>query len=175
MDLHPAWHEAAASVQADVDKDLRAEAYDLFRAETARTRLCDRPAAPGSRMRIVVRSGTAIAGVRADDDHAIEGTLALIDDAGRLVLIPTYAVVTVSGLAPGLRAELPESTCAWTIAARLREAAEIGEAVAVLLQTGLRVAGGVDRVGADHVDLDRGSAGLLGVPFAAVDAWYLAA
>lgn len=162
-------------MQADVDKDLRAEAYDLFRAESARTRLCDRPGQPGSRLRVVVRSGTAISGIPADDADRVEGMLGLIDDAGRLVLIPTYAVVTASGLAPALRAEQPEPSFGWTIAARLRQAADMGDAVAALLQTGLRVGGGVDRVGADHVDLDRGSAGLLIVPFAAADAWYLAA
>lgn len=177
MDVHPAWDEAAASVQSDVDADLRAEAYDLFRAETGRTRLEDRLPRPGSRLRVVVRSGTVISGLAAPDDDQVGGMLVVVDDAARIVLVPRYAIVTASGLSAALRVEeaAQAGACAgWTISARLRESAQMGDVVAAVLVTGLRVAGEVDRVGADHIDFDRGSAGLLTVPFAAVDAWYLA-
>lgn len=174
MHLHPVWHEAAASVQSELDKDLRAEAYELFRAETARTRLGDRFPASGTRTRVTVRNGQVLTGFPAAAEHRVDGVVALVDAPGRVVLIPYGAVVSAEGLQPTLRLE-DGPVDGWSVSARLRDAADMDEVVAVLLVTGARVAGAVVRVGADHVDLSRGSADVVTVAFAAVDAWYLIA
>src|SRR4249919_2144156 len=102
---HPAWHEAAANVQSELDAELRAEAYELFRAETGRTRLSDRTAAKNARVTITVRNGQAITGYAAAEEHKVTAMVALVDAPGRVVLVPEWAIVTATGLAPTLSVE----------------------------------------------------------------------
>jgi hypothetical protein len=158
------WLEAAASVQSELDAEVRDEAFDVFVAEAGRCRLVDRD----GRIRVNLRCGQAIVGVVAPGAWP-DSTLAVRVESGDLMLICEQAVVTMTGTTPRLRIEAGLST---SLGSTLREVWGAGHPVRLLLTDGRLLGGTLLFVGADHVDL-RSPDGAVTVPFSAVDAWNL--
>jgi hypothetical protein len=161
------WQEAAAGVQSSVDADLREEAYEIFVAEAARCRLVDRV----GRTRVALRCGVSLEGELAPEyDDAIDAHLMLLGVDGGSRLIPVDAIVSLTGSRPGLRPEadrIPRSLASW-----LREAWAADEPIRLLDGSGRWVAGHLDYVGADHVELMHED-GCFVVPVRSVEAWQL--
>lgn len=157
------WHEAAAGVQSSIDADLRDDAYEVFVAEASRCRMVDRV----GRARLLLRCGATLEGDLVPlDEGAVDDHLLLRTHEGDL-LVPAAAIVSMTGSRPALR---DEGAGCRTRASWLREAWSAGELVRVLGCTGRWVAGRVELVGADHVELDLDGA-LTVVSLASVDAW----
>ncbi len=168
QDPESQWLAAAADLQADMDADVRAEAFEVFVAEAARARLADRV---GS-VRVSVRCGHVVIGdLDATPEGEVAGHLQLVDVTGRRLLIPAASVLVMTGSRPGLRAEEP-SRAARSITARLREAWILDESVRALLVDGRSVGSRLLHVGADHVELDEGATGMV-VALGAVDVWVI--
>jgi len=165
------WFEAIAGLQADVDAELREDAYEVFVAEAARGRIVDRVGAA----RVVLRSGVSIEGrLVTDPDSRIEDHVVL-QRSGRELLVPLGAVVTIIGSRPGLRPDLaPDRPAALTprITMRLREGWQSGDRVRVLTLVGQWIGGVIVHVGADHVDIDDDGT-VVTVLLRAADAWEL--
>lgn len=159
------WLEALAGVQADLDAQVRGDAYEVFVAEAARCRLADRAGSAHVRL----RSGQAVDGViAAQGRESIDGHLWLIDANGRSVLVAAAAVLVVTGTRPGLREESedqPTSLGSW-----LRDAWSLDARLLALLADGSWAGDRLVHVGADHVDLSSGGS-ILSVPWTAVEAW----
>lgn len=157
------WYEAAAGVQSSLDADLRDDAYEVFVAEVSRCRLVDRV----GRARVLLRCGATVEGdLVPQGDGAVDDHLLVHTDDGDL-LVPTAAIAAMSGSRTALRIE---GVRARTLASWLREAWAADGRVRLLDGTGRWLAGRVDLVGADHVELDLDGA-LTVVPCASVDAW----
>jgi hypothetical protein len=159
------WLEAEAGLQTDLDAQVREEAYEVFVAEAARSRLVDRV----GRARLVLRCGAVVTGELEPMARVPAGVIALRDGARDLLLVPVYAVLLSSGSRPGLRSEQESRP---TLTATLREAWSLATPVRVLLADGRWVSGTVGFVGADHLDMC-GPDGPVSVPFASVEAWSL--
>lgn len=157
------WHEAAAGVQSSIDADLRGDAYEVFVAEAARCRLVDRV----GRARISLRCGATLEGdLVPQGEGAVVDHLVLRADDGDL-LVPAMAIVSMTGSRPALRIEGVRSR---TLGSWLREAWAADERVRLLGPSGRWVAGLVDLVGAEHVELDLDGV-LTVMSCASVDAW----
>lgn len=165
------WFEAIAGLQAEVDAELREDAYEVFIAEAARGRMVDRV----GDARVVVRSGERLDGTLiTDPDVRIEDHLVLQAN-GRELLVPLGAAVTITGSRPGLRPDVePDRRQAITprLTMRLRESWQSGERVRVLTRVGQWVGGVIVHVGADHVDIDDGTS-IVTVLLRSADAWAL--
>jgi hypothetical protein len=165
------WFEAIAGLQADVDAELRDDAYEVFVAEAARGRVVDRVGTA----RVVLRSGASVDGTLVTDaESRIEDHLVLHAN-GREVLVPLTAVVTIIGSQPGLRPDrVPDQDRAVVprITRRLRESWQSGERVRVLTRTGDWISGVIVHVGADHADVDDDGTTIT-VLLRSVDAWEL--
>ena len=165
--MHPddPWLEAAASLQSELDAQVRGEAYEVFVAESARGRMADRVGIVSIR----TRSGRMLDGeLQPSADDRVAGHVAVRDSAGRLLLIAEGAVVTMAGSRPGLRPEghVRESS----LASWLRESWQADDLIEALTGDGRWCTGRVRHVGADHVDLvSDGCTTTLAV--AAVEAW----
>jgi len=159
------WLEAAAGVQSSVDADLRDEAYEVFVAEAARSRLVDR-AGPA---RVSLRSGVVLDGeLLPDSVDAVDGHLALVGADGRTRLVRVSAVVSLTGSRPSLRPEgdrAPRSFTSW-----LREIWSADEAIRVLDGSGSWAVGRLGFVGADHVELAHGESRTI-IPLTSIEAW----
>ena len=166
------WLEAAAAVQAEVDADLRADALEVYRAEAARSRLCDRRGSATVALRcgrVLTGSLGRLAAPPAGQTAAPDGFLELIDAQGRLLAIAPDAVLAVRGSRSGLRDEL---TSGPTLASVLRGLWAVDGVVKALGADGTWLTGRVVFVGADHVELHLPDE-TLAVPFSAVEAWVL--
>ena len=168
------WLEVSGRVAAELAADLRGEAFEVYLAEAARTRVMDRRPTGSegpTEIQVTLRCGHVVAGA-IDDADPVSDALTVVATGGRRLLIPVGAAVTLTGLPRRLRDEGGPTVTA-SIGSRLRMAAADAP-VRVLLRTGGWIAGDVAFVGADHVDLV--SAGrVVTVPFSSVDAWHLAA
>lgn len=140
-------------LEAEEAAELAAEVADRTRREVARLRLVDRlRASVAGRLVVHVLGVGAIRGhldvVRAD-------CLVLTDESGRGSLIPLHAVAGVSGLVRESEEPGSEGAVAGRLDLRhaLRTLARNREAVVVTLTDGSRVAGTIDRVGADFFEL----------------------
>lgn len=154
--------------------ELRAEVADRTRREVAELRLTDRlRAAHGHAVVVRVRGvGPLPATVRTTGPDWV----LLIEPAGAETLVPLAAITQVAGL--GRRAIGPGAD--GLVARRLglgfalRGLARDRATVAVLLTDGSALAGMIDRVGSDHMDLTEHAADGPGnswsVPFAGVGA-----
>jgi hypothetical protein len=160
------WLEALAGVQADVDAQLRGDAYEVFVAESARCRLEDRTGPAHVRL----RSGHVIDGeIARRGPESVDAHLVLTEATGRRMLIPATAVLTIRGARPGLREEAGGSY-ATSLGSWLRDAWGLDDRMLALLSDGSWTGDRLVHVGADHVDLSNGS-NVTTVPWAAVLAW----
>ncbi len=159
------WQEAAAAVQSSLDRDLRDEAYEVFVAEAARCRLVDRV----GRVRVSLRCGVTVAGVLEPGSvDAIDGHLPVRQTDGGGLHVPVSAILAVTGSRPTLRVEdarSPQSLSSW-----LRECWSAGQPIRLIDGSGRWVAGRLDYVGADHVEI-ASSADRTVVPLLCVEAW----
>lgn len=168
QDSDAIWAEAAAGVQADVDADVRAEAFEVYMAEAARMRIHDRrgPA------RLTLRCGAVLIGdLAGDGPGSIAGMIEMREASGRRLLVGEAAIMTLTGTAAVLHDEAVRRLRP-TLSARLRETWQLGGLVRVLLADGRWVAGDIVQVGADHVELAEGGESVV-IPFGAVEAWSL--
>ena len=139
------------------DAELAGEVADRTRREVAQLALRQRfAAAPGVLLRISLLGGETVAGRldRSGVDWAV-----LVDPVGARILVSLPAVATVAGLPLAAQPDPESGTAAALIAARttfgyvLRAVARDRSTATLLLVTGARLTGTVDRVGADFLDL----------------------
>lgn len=168
------WERLFADLEAQFAEselsDLRAEVADRTRSELAKLRMADRlRAIPGHEL-AVWTGGTTVRGtVQASGPD----WLLLAEPNGAEIVIALASVLKITGL--GRRATMPGSE--GRLAGRLRLSyilrgiARDRVTVAVTLTDGSTLAGVVDRVGADHIDVSQDLAevnGAMTVPFGAV-------
>lgn len=151
------WDELFADLEAQLDgaatADLAGEVADRTRREIATLTLLDRArAAVGHPVRIVLLGPEDIAGLLLEVGAQ---WLLLRDDAGRDVLTPWTAVVSVVGLGLGSAApgEGGQVFRRLGLSAALRAIARDRAAVSVGLVDGSVVSGTLDRVGLDFVEV----------------------
>lgn len=151
------WEALFADLEAQVEAaeraDLDAEVRDRTRREAALVRAVDRLApARGRRLGVVVLGGGALHGRLLDVGP---DWLLLEESSGREALVPLVAVQGITGL--GAHTAVPGSEGAvgrrldlrWA----LRGLARSRAGVQVVLRDGTALAGTLDRVGSDHVEL----------------------
>lgn len=141
--------EFAAAAREELDAEVR----DRTRREAAQVRTVDRlRAATGLVLTVTVHGAGLVRGTLAD----IGGDWLLLEEQGaREVLVPLAAVLGLAGLgrrteAPGSEGEVERRLdVRWA----LRGLARSRAGVQLVLVDGSAVAGTLDRVGADHVEL----------------------
>jgi hypothetical protein len=139
-----------AQLEAALRSDLRAQVDERTRAERAAVAIGDRlRASAGGRLRVTLRGGTVVEGTVVD---VASQWFLLGDGPLRRVLVPSGAVVAVAGLST--HAAPPAGTVErrLTLGHALRALAR-DRATVVVVGDGFEVAGRLERVGADHVDL----------------------
>ena len=151
------WEQLFADLEGQADAALRAEreseVAERTRREVGRLRLVDRlRAAHGTRLVLRVHGAAALTGTVAD----VGADWVLLEEPdGTGALVPLAGVVALSG--PGARSELPGSEGAveqrLDLRYALRRLVRDRATVEVVLTDGTAVAGTLDRVAADHVDL----------------------
>jgi hypothetical protein len=169
------WERLFADLEAQFAEsehsELRSEVADRTRSELAKLRVADRlRAIPGRELAVWTAGGAA---VRGRVQSSGPDWLLLADPSGVETVVALAAILKISGL--GRRASVPGSE--GRLAGRLRLSYVLRgisrdrAAVAVTLIDGSTLAGLVDRVGADHMDLtpDFSEAGnATTVPFGAI-------
>jgi hypothetical protein len=151
------WEQLFADLEGQADAALRAEreaeVAERTRQEVGRLRLVDRlRAAHGARLVLRVLGAGVLTGTVAD----VGADWVLLEEPdGRGALVPLAGVVALSGT--GARSELPGSEGAveqrLDLRYALRRLVRDRATVEVVLGDGTTVAGTLDRVAADHVDL----------------------
>jgi hypothetical protein len=140
-------------LDATARRELEDEVDDRRRSELARIRLLDRLWVAIDRPLVVTVRG---AGTVAGRVSAVGADFLLLDEDGRRdALVPVRSVLTVTGL-PRLAADpdrLPTVQGRLGLAHALRAVARDRSPVVVSLTDGRVLAGTVDRVAADHLDL----------------------
>jgi len=168
------WEALFADMEAQLDAaqaaDLAAEVADLTRAERATVELRDRlRAAQGADVVILVMGGGTVAGELLE----VAAQWALVGEGMRRALVPLGAVVAVRGLAVRSAPATGEVARRLGLGSALRALARDRATVRVTTD-GAELAGRIERVGADHLDLAAGVEGrratahLWAVPFAAL-------
>lgn len=166
------WEALFADMEAQLERARREgehhEVADLARAERANVPWTDRVrASRGCELRVHVGEGEPLRGVLVD----VAAHWLLLAQSARQVLVPVTAVVAVEGLtvqaAPAAGAVERRLGLGHALRALARDRAPV-----VVHARGLVVAGRVDRVGADHLDLTvadgaRGGSSVA-VPFASL-------
>ncbi len=162
------WDELFADLEAQLvaqeSAELTLEVADRTRREAARLTLVDRVrAACGARIQARVLGVGAVEGVLAEVGSQ---WLLLAEASGQEALVPLPALLSISGLSP--HTAVPGS------AGRVFERLGLGSAlrgiardrtpVALWLLDGSTLAGRIDRVGADFVELSLHPAGEAGRP-----------
>lgn len=151
------WEELFADLEGQAEAalaaELAAEVAERTRREVGRLRLVDRlRAAYGADVVVRVRGAGALRGTVADvgSDWAL-----LAEPDGYGALVPLAEVLALSGV--GARSELPGAEGAveqrLDLRYALRRLVRDRAAVRLVLVDGTTVAGTLDRVAADHVDL----------------------
>lgn len=168
------WEALFADMEAQLDAaqaaDLAAEVADLTRAELATVELRDRlRAAQGTDLTVVVAGGGTVAGELLE----VSAQWVLVGGGTGRALVPLGAVVAVRGLAVRSAPATGEVARRLGLGSALRALAR--DRVTVRVTTdGAELAGRIERVGADHLDLavgveeQHGPAHLWAVPFAAL-------
>lgn len=151
------WDELFADLAGQADAalaaELDAEVAERTRHEVGRLRLVDRlRVAHGRDLVVRVRGAGVLTGAVADVGA---DWVLLAEPGGRGALVPLREVLALSGL--GARSELPgrqgEVEERLDLRFALRRLVRDRAAVEVVLVDGTAVAGTLDRVAADHVDL----------------------
>jgi hypothetical protein len=151
------WEELFADLESQADAaeaaELAAEVAERTRHEVGRLRLVDRlRAAAGATVVVRLRGAGALTGDVADVGA---DWVLLAEPDGRAALVPLREVLALSGV--GVRSDLPgsegEVEQRLDLRYALRRLVRDRAAVEVVLVDGTRVAGTLDRVAADHVDL----------------------
>ena len=154
------WPSLFADLEAQLEAadaaELAGEVAERVRTEQARVSTADRlAAATGCAVTVTVPGVDRLHG-RLDD--AGPDWLLLSEDGGRSALVPLAAVLAVSGVprsgpAPDQGPAATQVRRALDLRRALRGLARDRAGVAVWLRDGSALAGTVDRVGADHLDL----------------------
>lgn len=167
MDAERVWREAAAAVEVELETEVVEEAYEVYVAEAARTRLTDREGAAHLRL----RSGSLLEGDVVADEPIAEHLRVLLA-TGEVAIVPVTGLVAVRGTRPMLRAE--ESDGSSTLSSWLRSCWLGGVRMRATTVDGLAWTGTIAEVGADYVSLvdDAGEFWLL--PVASVECWIVA-
>lgn len=138
-----------AQLEADRVAELASEVADRQRGEQATVALADRVRAhAGSALRFWLRDGTVVEG--AVGDAAVEWVV--VHDGRTQVLVPWTGVVSVTGLSRLAAPPAGQVLARLGLRHALRALARDRAAVRLLTEHG-EVAGTIDRVGADHVDV----------------------
>jgi hypothetical protein len=168
------WEALFADMEAQLDAaqaaDLVADVADLTRAELATVELRDRlRAALGAQVVVAVVGGEQVAGELLE----VAAAWVLVGAGHRRALVPLASVVAVRGLGARSAPASGEVARRLGLGSALRALAR--DRVTVRVSTGgSELAGRIERVGADHLDLSAGidgppaAARLWAVPFAAV-------
>jgi len=160
------WLEAGAAAQAAADTELRLDAFEVYQAEAARSRLADRI----GWATVTLLCGAVLVGeVGRGQSPAPEGTLLVRRSDGSVLVVPVNAVAGVVGSSAGLRDEGERPV---SLASLLRECWATQAPVRLLLPDGQWTAGIIVFVGADHVELHQEDQNVA-IPYAAVQAWNL--
>ena len=149
------WHQLFADLQAQFDEAAtaaeRAETASRARAEVAAVRLADRiRGALGDQVQVRCLGGGAVSGVLADVGA---DWLLLADERGREVVIPTTAVLAVTGLGRRTAEEEAVVRARRSLRLGLRALARDRRPVQVGLQDGAVGTGTIDRGGADFLEV----------------------
>lgn len=148
------WEQLFSDLEAQLaagrDAEQRWDLVELTRAERARIALRDRlRASVGRELRIGLAPGETVAGVVSE----VTAEWLLLDvGAGRRALVPTAAVGTVDGLGPYVAPPAGRVESSLGLGHALRALARDRVAVSARTRVGV-VAGRLERVGADHVDV----------------------
>lgn len=151
------WEELFADLESQADAaeaaELAAEVAERTRREVGRLRLVDRlRAAVGAAVVLRLRGAGVLTGAVVD----VGADWVLLEEPdGRGALVPLREVLALSGV--GARSDLPgsegEVEQRLDLRYALRRLVRDRAAVEVVLLDGTAVAGTLDRVAADHVDL----------------------
>jgi hypothetical protein len=165
MDDERIWLEAATAVEAELQAEVVDEAYEVYVAEAARTRVVDHEGA----VRLRLRSGALVDGdVVADEPIAehLRVHLSIAEDA----VVPVAGLVAMCGSGPRLRREgVPDESR--SLSALLRSCWLAGVPVRVGTCDGVMWSGTITRVGGDHIELlDHLGEGWV-LPFVSVECW----
>lgn len=160
---HVRWEELFADLESQADAweaaELAAEVAERTRREVGRLRLVDRlRVAVGADVVVRLRGAGALAGQVAD----VGADWVLVEERdGRAALVPLREVLALGGI--GARSEPPgsegEVEQRLDLRYALRRLVRDRAVVEVVLVDGTVVAGTLDRVAADHVDLAQHSRG----------------
>lgn len=138
------------SFLAEQQRDLDAEVADRVRRERGQLGLHERlAAARGSAITLQVGERTQLAGTVGDVGS---GWLLLVDERRREALIPFEALTWIAGLTRESRTT-SIVTRSFTLVSALRAVARDRAVVTVLTRYGIELAGTIDAVGADAIDL----------------------
>ncbi|QTE30289.1 hypothetical protein [Pengzhenrongella sicca] len=159
-----------AQLEAALAADRAAEISELTRAERATVLLADRlRSARGADVALLVAGGATIAGELVD----LGADWALVGDGGRRALVPLQAVIAVRGL-PVRAAPAPGAVARRLGLGSVLRALSRDRATVRLATEWAELAGRIELVGADHLDLvtgvdaPRSGAPMWTVPFAAL-------
>ena len=159
------WHDAAAVVEADLRDDAVAEAFEVYRAEIARSRLVDRV----GEVVVTLSCGVDLRG-RLLQDEPVADCLVVRAPEGVRWIIPIPAVLVLHGGEAGLRPETELAPERLTSVLRRAE----GSALELHLRDGRRWQVSLVAVASDHAVLLQGtSQRQMLVPFTSVEAWGL--
>ena len=152
------WDSLFADLQAQLDAaaalELDAEIAERVRIETGALTLADRlrghrGEAPDVRLAVALPGATVLRGTVLDVGSDM---VLLAEESSGQVLVPLSAVVTVTGLGRPARVENSAVLRRLGLRHALRGLGRARQPVRVLTSNG-QVAGTIDRVGADHVDV----------------------
>ena len=145
------FHDLEGQLVAAEAADLIAEVADRTRRESALLTLADRArGAVGSRVAVQVSGAGQVEGLLVDVGS---DWLLLSDDSGRDVLVPLAAVLGLAGLAVWSGPPAGQVAARLGLGSALRALARDRARVTVHLVDGSAVAGTIDRVGADFLEV----------------------